>query len=100
MEKRQKRQAHSPSFAIFEACADLAPASWSAAVRSAALDFSPLHRRQQRKRSGERGNRIFTGGSRGNRLRQEKTPFVCFVSFVCFCAGLLIVEAKAPEKTG
>src|SRR6266404_3091273 len=36
-EKRQKRQAHSKSFANIEACANLARASWSAAVRSAAF---------------------------------------------------------------
>ncbi len=31
-QKRQKRQAHSTSFASSSGCADLAPASWSAAV--------------------------------------------------------------------
>ncbi len=59
--KRQKRQAHSKSFANIEACPNLAPASWSAAVPSAAVAFacafvytartetlSPLRKRQKR----------------------------------------------------
>jgi len=37
--KRQKRQAHSKSFATIEARTNRAPASWSAAVFSAAFDF-------------------------------------------------------------
>src|SRR2546421_5772354 len=40
--KRQKRQAHSKSFASMEPCANLAPASWSAAVFSAAFELLGL----------------------------------------------------------
>src|SRR6266849_8678050 len=57
-----RKDRRTPKASSFRGSSVLAPASWSAAVRSAALDCSPLHRRQQRKRIGERGNRIFTGG--------------------------------------
>jgi len=99
MEKRQKRQAHSTSFAIFEACADLAPASWSAAVPSAALDFSEFHRRQQRTEveKGETG--FLHEGAEVTELDRRKPRL--FASFPLFASVQdCDVEAKAPEKTG